>query len=126
MKKDLNYLKKITSHLNNADRSVNYDKKEVNVFEKLNSEYSNVNKDDELAEIKEKESTFNVSKSSKGKFDFAEEIKEEETLSIHDKELELIIKALERNNGKRKAAASELGISERTLYRKIKEHDIEL
>ena len=56
--KYLNDLKKITSHLNNADRSVNYDKKEVNVFEKLNSEYSNVNKDDELAEIKEKESQF--------------------------------------------------------------------
>ena len=42
------------------------------------------------------------------------------------KELELIKKALERNNGKRKAAAIELGISERTLYRKIKQHDIEL
>ena len=54
------------------------------------------------------------------------EIKEEETLSIHDKELELIIKALERNHGKRKPAADELGISERTLYRKIKQHDIEL
>ena len=52
--------------------------------------------------------------------------KEEETLSIHDKELELIKKALERNSGKRKAAAIELGISERTLYRKIKQHDIEL
>ena len=47
-------------------------------------------------------------------------------MSIHDKELELIIKSLERNNGKRKAAAKELGISERTLYRKIKQHDIEL
>ncbi|MDA7731763.1 sigma-54-dependent Fis family transcriptional regulator, partial [Flavobacteriaceae bacterium] len=44
----------------------------------------------------------------------------------HDIELELIKKALERNNGKRKAAAIELGISERTLYRKIKQHDIEL
>ena len=40
--------------------------------------------------------------------------------------LELIIKALERNNGRRKAAAKELGISERTLYRKIKQYDIEI
>ena len=60
------------------------------------------------------------------KYSFAEEIIEEETLSIQDKELELIIKALERNNGRRKAAANELGISERTLYRKIKQYDLEL
>ena len=59
-------------------------------------------------------------------FEYAEEIFEEETLSIQDKELELIIKSLERNNGKRKAAAKELGISERTLYRKIKQYDIKL
>ena len=69
-------------------------------------------KDTEIIEIKEKESIFN---SKEDKYHFAEEIKEEETLSIHDKELELIKKALERNNGKRKAAAIELGISERTL-----------
>ena len=50
----------------------------------------------------------------------------EESLSLEDKEIELIIKALVRHNGKRKYAAEELGISERTLYRKIKEHDIEL
>ncbi|MFH2141535.1 MAG: sigma-54 dependent transcriptional regulator [Bacteroidota bacterium] len=48
----------------------------------------------------------------------------EESLSIGDKEKELIIKALERHNNKRKYAAKELGISERTLYRKIKEYDI--
>jgi transcriptional regulator with PAS, ATPase and Fis domain len=48
----------------------------------------------------------------------------EETLSLIDKEKELIQKALEKYRGKRKAAASELGISERTLYRKIKEYDL--
>jgi transcriptional regulator with PAS, ATPase and Fis domain len=48
----------------------------------------------------------------------------EESLSIADKEKELIIKALEKNNNRRKKAAEELGISERTLYRKIKEYDI--
>ena len=48
----------------------------------------------------------------------------EESLSLEDKEIELIIKALEKHNGKRKYAAEELGISERTLYRKIKEHNI--
>jgi transcriptional regulator with PAS, ATPase and Fis domain len=48
----------------------------------------------------------------------------EESLSLEDKEIELIKKALEKYNGKRKYAAEELGISERTLYRKIKEHNI--
>ena len=49
---------------------------------------------------------------------------EESTLSISEAEKEMIIKALERHNGKRKIAAKDLGISERTLYRKIKEYDL--
>ncbi len=49
----------------------------------------------------------------------------EESLSIVDKEKELIIKALKKHRGKRKDAAADLGISERTLYRKLKEYDIE-
>ncbi|MFP4018634.1 MAG: sigma-54 interaction domain-containing protein [Bacteroidales bacterium] len=49
----------------------------------------------------------------------------EESLSLHDKEVELIQKALEKHEGKRKKAADELGISERTLYRKIKEYDLD-
>jgi len=48
----------------------------------------------------------------------------EESLSLADKEKEMIIKALQKYSGKRKRAADELGISERTLYRKIKEYDI--
>ncbi|PCJ26153.1 MAG: sigma-54-dependent Fis family transcriptional regulator [Flavobacteriales bacterium] len=48
----------------------------------------------------------------------------EESLSLADKEKEMIIKALQKYSGKRKKAAEELGISERTLYRKIKEYDI--
>lgn len=49
----------------------------------------------------------------------------EESLNIVDKEKELIIKALKKHKGKRKDAALDLGISERTLYRKLKEYDIE-
>jgi len=49
----------------------------------------------------------------------------EESLNIIDKEKELIIKALKKHRGKRKDAALDLGISERTLYRKLKEYDIE-
>ncbi|RKD96117.1 sigma-54 interaction domain-containing protein [Marinifilum flexuosum] len=48
----------------------------------------------------------------------------EESLSLEEKEIELIKKALDKHNGKRKYAAQDLGISERTLYRKIKEYDI--
>jgi DNA-binding NtrC family response regulator len=49
----------------------------------------------------------------------------EESLNIMDKEKELIIKALKKHRGRRKDAATDLGISERTLYRKLKEYDIE-
>lgn len=49
----------------------------------------------------------------------------EESLSLEEKEVEMIRKALEKHKGKRKHAARELGISERTLYRKIKEYDIQ-
>ena len=48
----------------------------------------------------------------------------EESLNIMDKEKELIEKALKKHRGKRKDASSDLGISERTLYRKLKEYDI--
>jgi len=54
-----------------------------------------------------------------------ETIEEEESLSLEEREKELIIKALAKHNGKRKYAAKELGISERTLYRKIKEYEIQ-
>ena len=49
----------------------------------------------------------------------------EESLSLAQREKEFIIKALEKHRGRRKNAAQELGISERTLYRKIKEYNIQ-
>jgi transcriptional regulator with PAS, ATPase and Fis domain len=64
------------------------------------------------------------------KYDTGDDIQDtqeitEESLSLADKEIEMIRKALEKHKGKRKHAANELGISERTLYRKIKEFNIE-
>jgi transcriptional regulator with PAS, ATPase and Fis domain len=60
--------------------------------------------------------------------DFEDPIQEseviEESLSLQQKEIDMIKKALEKHNGKRKNAANDLGISERTLYRKIKEYNI--
>lgn len=57
--------------------------------------------------------------------DIIHEMEEEESLSLEKKEKELIIKALSRHNNKRKYAARDLGISERTLYRKIKQYELE-
>jgi transcriptional regulator with PAS, ATPase and Fis domain len=58
-------------------------------------------------------------------YQFAETVEEEEeVLRLEQKEIEMIKKSLEKNKGKRKAAADELGISERTLYRKIKQFDL--
>ena len=50
---------------------------------------------------------------------------EEESLSLNDKEKEMILRALKKNKNKRRHAARDLGISERTLYRKLKEYDLE-
>ncbi len=57
--------------------------------------------------------------------DVAHETAEEESLWLEDKEKEMIVRALKKHNYKRKYAAQALGISERTLYRKIKQYDIE-
>ncbi len=56
--------------------------------------------------------------------DISHELEDDDSLSIEKKEKELIIKALRKNNNKRKYAAQDLGISERTLYRKIKHYDV--
>ena len=53
-----------------------------------------------------------------------QEIIPPESLSLQDKEIEMIKNALNKHHGKRKGAATELGISERTLYRKIKQYDL--
>lgn len=55
----------------------------------------------------------------------AEEISEPETLNLSDIGRQLVEKALERNNGNRKKAAQELGISDRTLYRRIKQYGLD-
>ena len=127
MKKDLNDLKQITDNLKKENKNTNTIRKDIENLEELyeiNSKKEVVK--NKIIDLDKKEINTVDQEKIDDKYHFAEEIKEEETLSIHDKELELIIKALERNHGKRKPAADELGISERTLYRKIKQHDIEL
>ena len=73
----------------------------------------------------EKEHPIEIVENKESDYSYIDAVEaEEETLSLHDKELELIKKSLERHKGKRKLAADELGISERTLYRKIKQYDL--
>ena len=75
-----------------------------------------VNKKPEVTEFKDDEVNY--------LFAEAVEEEEEEVLRLEQKEIEMIKKSLDKNKGKRKAAADELGISERTLYRKIKQFDL--
>jgi transcriptional regulator with PAS, ATPase and Fis domain len=130
MKSDLNDLKKLTLELMKNGNATEVQKQHEGLIQKIYGEDDDAEEaveDLEVLSIPEK-STENKNiiptEEVQDKYHFAEEIEEEETLSLHDKELELIKKSLERHNGKRKLAAAELGISERTLYRKIKQFDL--
>lgn len=130
MKGDLNDLKKLTMELLKNNDSQKVQDENENLIRKI---YGDDDEDIETQDATGLEvlqlpephqgGMYN-SVTQDDKYHFAEEIEEEETLSLHDKEIELIKKSLERNRGKRKAAATELGISERTLYRKIKQYDL--
>ena len=122
MKSDLNDLKQLTLELMNSSSTEQVRSDNEGLIQKIYGEEQNP--PERL--LPSRNETNSYPKKTNDNFDYAEEIEEEETLSLIDKEFELIKKALERNNGKRKAAADELGISERTLYRKIKQFDIDL
>ena len=122
MKSDLNDLKQLTLELMNSSSTEQVRSDNEGLIQKIYGEEQN--QPERL--LTSRNETNSYPKKRDDNFDYAEEIEEEETLSLIDKELELIRKALERNNGKRKAAANELGISERTLYRKIKQFDLDL
>lgn len=129
MKSDLNDLKKLTMELMQSGNNQQVQKDNEGLIQKIyQKDEEEVLFDDQESELKndvlEISTQSETSKKDEDKYHFAEEIEEEETLSIQDKELELIKKSLERHSGKRKIAAEELGISERTLYRKIKQYDL--
>lgn len=128
MKSDLNDLKKLTMELMKSGNAKDVQKDNEGLIQKIygdDDEDETTIEDLEVLSIPSKSSETKISTAeTQDKYHFAEEIEEEETLSLHDKELELIKKSLERHQGKRKLAAAELGISERTLYRKIKQFDL--
>ena len=122
MKNDLNDLKKLTLELMQDDSSTDVKEKNQGLIDKIYGEHE-ISQDSKSVDFKPDvniDSTSNIENS----FEYAETIEEEETLSLHDKEVEMIKQALIRTNGRRKNAAKELGISERTLYRKIKQHNL--
>ncbi|TYA57953.1 sigma-54 interaction domain-containing protein [Formosa maritima] len=129
MKSDLNDLKKLTMELMKSGNAKEVQKDHEGLIQKIYGEDEDIEdsaiEDLEVLSIPEKSSNhIEPNEEHQDKYHFAEEIEEEETLSLHDKELELIKKSLDRHDGKRKLAAAELGISERTLYRKIKQFDL--
>ena len=130
MKGDLNDLKKLTLELLKNNDSEKVQEENENLIRKIYGKDDqeapvSENRSVELLQLPEPHIEQSVQQSfQEDKYHFAEEIEEEETLSLQEKEIELIKKSLERNRGKRKAAANELGISERTLYRKIKQYDL--
>ena len=143
MKKDVADLKKVVFQVIQSDSKA--DKENINdqVFERLYGEQDNIQSLErrlELAQFNESKEekvnhpnfsddsvNFQKSENTDEKDDFEEVVieQEEESLSISETEKRLIKKALTKHSGKRKYAAEDLGISERTLYRKIKEYDIE-
>jgi len=133
MQRDINDLKKLTMDLMNSgnatkvkeqnasliNKILTSDKREEALTSIIEEEESEELPDIEVLDIAEDQAP-----TTGDKYHFAEEIEEEESLSLQDKELELIKKSLDKYDGKRKEAAKELGISERTLYRKIKQYNL--
>lgn len=109
MRKELDEVKNLTRSLLRSDET----------FSKpsLPSLYSDTN-------LKEEKQYIDISNKHKNEEKTYDEIIIEEQLTLQDQEINMIKKSLEKNQGKRKLAAKELGISERTLYRKIKQYDL--
>ncbi len=121
MKKDLMDLKKVVVDLLQHSENTNeYLSNNTGIINKL---YQDVHALDE--EGKTLPMPVNINQSNYN-FDHPVVEEVEETLSLEEKEIDYIRKALKKHKGKRKYAAQELGISERTLYRKIKEYDLNL
>lgn len=129
MKTDMNDLKKLVLQILNSDQ------KGSEILKKNQKLFNNINNNEDLVQEAnsqqpekpiiinhgEDANTYQLEKIE----DISHEMEDDNSLSIEKKEKELIIKALKKNKNKRKYAAKNLGISERTLYRKIKYYELE-
>ena len=139
MKKDVTDLKKIVFKVMQSDNDIPKEEVNSSLFEQLYREedslstlenklqierYNNQTTPENYTHVEPVKEAYTIEKFD-DKEDFHEIEEEEESLSISETEKKLIKKALKKHGGKRKYASEDLGISERTLYRKIKEYDIE-
>ncbi len=120
MRNDINDLKKLTLDLIQSGSVEKVKEESKKLIQKIYKEdVSDVETENQVEVVR-----INEKYKESDDYDYEETIDADESLSIQDKEIELIKKSLDRNKGKRKLAAKELGISERTLYRKIKHYDL--
>ncbi len=135
MKADLTDLRKLTLELMNNSNSTQVQETNKSLIQRIYSQNDeaqikqtnrSIPLNEHASAVKNNHQTELIDDEDENEDNYliAETIDEEETLKLEEKEIQLIKKALERNSGKRKAAADELGISERTLYRKIKQYDL--
>lgn len=115
MKKDISDLKKLTHKLTRGDSNLNDEDRHI--FTQSLDEYS---RESSNSTILLPQNTERIQERTIQ----AQEIKPQESLSLQEKEIEMITNALEKHNGRRRGASIELGISERTLYRKIKQYNL--
>ena len=140
MQRDLNDVKKLTLELMKSGNNKDVQEQHSTIIDKMHNDtqssektLANLSDSSYVAPVKNVE-VLNISEGvsdnysqpteENDNYTYAEDIEEEENLSIQEKELELIKKSLDKYQGKRKDAAEELGISERTLYRKIKQYNL--
>lgn len=129
MKRDMNELKKLVIEILNSGKDVNLTGAQKDI---LSDVYSDISHEDSrrLLELGVVDTPRDTSFTKEGEVtvvdsEYQEDVVvEEESLSLEENEKEFIKRALEKHNGKRKDAAKDLGISERTLYRKIKEYNL--
>jgi DNA-binding NtrC family response regulator len=122
MKKDVTELKRMFLEVLQNPNLVSQNPAFLNELKELKN-HENINMQPMLVQQQPMQSIRPVPVGMNG--DIQDHVEVEESLNIMDKEKELIIKALKKHKSKRKDAALDLGISERTLYRKLKEYDIE-
>jgi transcriptional regulator with PAS, ATPase and Fis domain len=115
MRNDINDLKKLTLDLMQSGNSEKVQAENHQLIQKIYEEQNEEAHPVQVVQIPER--------TSENTYDFVETIEEDENLSLQEKEVEMIKRSLDKHK-KRKLAAKELGISERTLYRKIKQYDL--